>query len=207
MFHFVDIGTHRGEASSRFVGRGLTDVQLHLFEPNPTLMRLLEERFKYSSNIRLNETAFYIKEGEADMYTPDPESESSSLYAEKKTSPGAPVLRVKTIDGPAYLNSLSPGPIILFSNCEGSEFDFMPVILDMPELVERIKIWAIGFHHGQNKIPSMRPAYEKIQEKMDSLGIENPNRHYNGGDIRRGKLDAFMDEVVKVYDEQSLLVS
>ena len=202
MFHFVDIGAHRGEASSRFVGRGLTDVQLHLFEPNPTLMRLLEERFKYSSNVRLNETAFHIKEGEADMYTPDPESESSSLYAEKKTSPGAPVLCVKMIDGPAYLKNLDSGPIVLFSNCEGSEFDFMPVILDMPELVDRIKLWAIGFHHGQRKIPTMRPAYEKIQATMDALGIENPNRHYSRSDIRDGKLDRFIDEVVAVYNEQ-----
>jgi hypothetical protein len=164
-------------------------------------MKGLREKFKDEPLVNLYEAAFHVTDGEAPMYTPDDYSESSSLYAEKKTSPGKPIIAVKTIDGPAFLRELSPGPIVLFSNCEGSEFDFVPVILEDPALLERIKLWSVSFHHGQCKIPTLRPAYEELYPKMVALGVNNLDRHYG----RRSSFDAqkqtFVDEIMELSDD------
>ena len=196
--HFVDIGAHKGQAAKLLVERGLSNVELHLFEPSPFLMKGLVDQFGENNKVSLYEAAFHNTNGHAIMYMPEPDSESSSLYAEKLTSPGAPSIQIPTMDGPEFLRKLSPGPIILFSNCEGSEFDFVPPILDDPQLVDRIELWSVSFHHGQHKIPTMKLAYLKIKERLDELGIENLERHYGKADIRAGKLDVFIDEVVVI---------
>lgn len=199
--HFVDIGAHKGQAAKVLLGRSLPNVELHLFEPNPVLMGMLFKLFGERNEVFLYEAAFHTSQSVAIMYRPDPTSDSSSLYAEKRTSLGASKIEVQTINGVEFLRSLSPGPIVLFSNCEGSEFDFVPEILDDPKLVERIKLWSVSFHHGQHKIPTMKPLYLKIKEKFEEMGIENRTGHYGRADIAAGKLDAFIDEVVAIGEQ------
>lgn len=198
VLHFVDIGAHKGKVASRLVDRGAPNIYLHLFEPNPILMDRLRNRFGENNKVFLYEAAFHNSEGEATLYIPSETSESSSLYAKKLTSLGAPTIEVRTVDGLAFLRNLSTGSIVLFSNCEGSEFDFVPDILDDPHLVERIKLWSVSFHHGQRKIPTMKLAYLKIKQRLNTLGIQNLERHYGKSDIRAGKLDAFIDEVIEL---------
>ena len=199
--HFVDIGAHKGKTARVLLSRSASNIYLHLFEPNPFLIETLKDQFEENDGVSLYGAAFHIKKGYEILYMPEADSESSSLYAEKLTSPGSPQIPVPTVDGPEFLRNLSPGPIILFSNCEGSEFDFVPPILDDPQLVARIVLWSVSFHHGQHKIPTMKPAYLKIKERLDELGIENLQRHYGNADIRAGKLDAFIDEVAAIGEQ------
>jgi hypothetical protein len=121
------------------------------------------------------------------------------LYKEKKTSPGADELQVDTINGAEFLRGLE-GDIILFSNCEGSEFDFVPEILKDPDLCRRIKMWVISFHHGQRKIPSLKPKYLEIKEQMLEMGIVNdPDSHYDNNNS--GEVDAFVETVKELINE------
>jgi len=203
ILHFVDVGAHTGRTSKKILQSGGDNTRVWMFEPNAILALSLIADTQGDSRAVVYAKAFTDKEGRADMYTPDKTSESSSLYADKKTSIGSPVISVPCIDGVAFLKKLSPGPIVLYSNCEGSEFDFIPKVLDDKELRDRIVFWSVSFHHGQRKIPSMKPTYLKIKARMDELGIENVIGHYGNRDIREGKLDEFVKEVLTYAPKNS----
>lgn len=195
VYNFVDVGAHNGIVAEKVASLG---IQVHAFEPNPKLMEGLQDRLGGLPNVTLYEQAWDKNRRLAIMYTPEPESQSSSLYIEKKTSPGAAEVLVDTIDGAEFLRGLE-GDIILFSNCEGSEFDFVPEILKDAELCQRIKLWAVSFHHGQHKIPTLRPQYEEIYKQMVDKGIFNVHAHYDNN--KKGEIDAFVETVRRETNE------
>jgi FkbM family methyltransferase len=192
VIHFLDVGAHKGKTSALFLNNDRLDLRAHIFEPNPALMLDLIQKFKGDLRVRFYRAALTTSNLSRTLYVPDPYSESSSLYLEKKSSQGAKEMTVACIDAVNFLQNLTPGKVVLHSNCEGAEFEFVPAILDAG-LHEKIDIWSVSFHHGQRKIPVFKPLYLEIKARMDELGIENLNAHYGKADTRAGKLQEFID--------------
>ena len=195
--HFLDIGARKGRTAALLLKNPNPNIRVYLFEPNPYLMSHLKNRFKDDSRISFYQQAFTDRNNFQTFYIPEDTSESSSLYADKKTSVGSPTIQVECIDAIPFIRNLSPGPVVLYSNCEGSEFDFIPALINSG-VYERIKLWSIAFHHGDRKIPSMKPVYQEIEKNMERLEIENVVGHYGKGDIKAGKLDEFVEGVLKL---------
>lgn len=110
----------------------------------------------------------------------------------KKTSIGAPSIKVGCIDANKFIQNLSEGPIVFYSNCEGSEFEILDVIL-YNETWKKISLWSIAFHHGDRKIPSMKPTYFKLEARMAELGIVNVPGHFHKKATT--ELDEFIEKV------------
>ncbi len=192
--HFIDVGARKGRTAALLLKNPDPNIRAYLFEPDPFLMERLKEKFSTEKRVSLYEEALTNFTGNADFFGRERGGEGNSLYAEKKTSIGAPCIQVRCRNMAEFLRGIPDGPIVLYSNCEGSEFDFMPQLLNS-ELWKRISLWSVSFHHGDRKIPSMKPAYFLIEAKMKELGIENVLGHFGKGDIKAGKLDEFVERV------------
>lgn len=194
--HFLDVGVWKGRTTGFLLEQAPTNIQAYLFEPDPRRMESLEQRFKNDSRVSFYEAALTDTNEPGVFYVPAPGGEGSSLYADKKTSVGADTTLVDCINAFDFISNLPPGPIVLYSNCEGGEFNFMPLLLNS-DLHKRIVLWSIAFHHGDRKIPSMKPAYWEIEKRMNELGIENVPGHFGKGDIKAGKLEKFIKKVLE----------
>lgn len=198
--HFIDVGARKGRTVGLLMKDLRPNIQAYLFEPNPHLARRLKEKFKDEIRVFVWEAALTNRNGEGVFYIPDATSESSSLYADKKTSINAPTITVTCTNAVEFIRNLPLGPIVLYSNCEGSEFDFIPAIFEAG-LDKRIVFWSVAFHHGDRKIPSMKPKFWEIEREMNKRGIENIVGHFDKGDIKTGLLDKFVRKVLKYVPE------
>lgn len=192
---FLDVGARRGLTSQLLLARESNpDLRSYMFEPNPILVKELREKFEEEPRAIIYEAAFTNFDGHSHLYWDESTGEGASLYASKKTSIGAPAIMVECIDVRHFIRSIPEGKIILYSNCEGSEFEIIETLFDTG-LWKKISMWSIAFHHGDRKIPSMKPAYFRLKEKMDELGIENVPGHFGKEGIRDGMLDEFIEKV------------
>jgi len=177
MIHFLDIGARKGRTARWLLNDEKLDIHIYMFEPNPKSFRGLVEKFDGNPRVSLYSAALTDTEGVTRLYWDEETGEGSSLYKDKKTSIGAPWIPVNTIDANEFIQNLPEGPVVFYSNCEGSEFEILDVIL-YNETWKKISLWSIAFHHGDRKIPSMKPTYFKLEARMAELGITNVPGHF-----------------------------
>jgi len=189
MIHFLDIGARKGRTARWLLATGI-DINIYMFEPNPESFKILMEKFGGDSRVELYPAALTDTEGVTRLYWDEETGEGSSLYKDKKTSIGAPWIPVHGIDADGFIQDLPEGPIVFYSNCEGSEFEILNKIL-YNETWKRISLWSIAFHHGDRKIPSMKPTYFKLEARMEELGIVNVPGHF------RKKLVTELEEFIE----------
>lgn len=194
--HFLDIGAWKGKTTSLLLKDNDLNIHAHLFEPNPILAKELREKFKDESRVVIYETALTNKTGKSTFFWDENTGEGASLYPDKKTSLTLPSIEVECMDAMQFIKSLSPGPIVFYSNCEGSEFEILSELL-YSELYKRITLWSIAFHHGDRKIPSMKPVFYKLDQRMKELGIENVEGHFDRGASMEKRLE-FVQKVWKL---------
>lgn len=197
VLHFMDVGVWKGEVAALVLKSPRENLRVHLFEPDPDRMAALRVKFEHDTRVNYYEAVLTDREGVRSFYVPAPGHEGSSLFADKKTSAGAPTIQVEGIAGRAFIEALSPGPVVLYSNCEGGEFEFLPEIL-ASDVRDRIALWSISWHN--KKIPSMEPAFQEIKATMKRLGIEVTIGHFVKDQHTRpgGLRDQFVDTVLSL---------
>ena len=193
--HFVDVGVWKGKTAGLLLKRAPENVRLYLFEPDPSRVIDLAAKFGNDSRVTIYRAALTNYSGRGKFYRPAPGGEGSSLCREKINCIDAPSIQVNCMDGYKFIRDLPPGPVVLYSNCEGGEFFFVPPILNS-DVHKRIVLWSVSFHYGSRKIPAKKPIWLEIEKKLDDLGIELVPGHFGKQDIRDGKLDEFVEKVL-----------
>ncbi len=177
--HFLDIGARKGRTVNNLLKDNTLDIKAYLFEPNPIVVKHLRERFATETRITIYKAALTDRIGTIPLYWDEDTGEGASIYFDKKTSIGAPHIDVTCMSARKVIQDLPDDePIVFYSNCEGSEFEIMEDLFK-DDLWKKISLWSIAFHHGDRKIPSMKPAYFRIQKQMDEFGIENVPGHFH----------------------------
>jgi FkbM family methyltransferase len=198
VLHFLDIGAYNGKVSAVFLARDPSmSHHAYLFEPNPVMMAQAKERVK-DPRATFYEAAVSGTDCFGRLYVPKPTSEGSSLYLEKGTSRADRYIEVEVINLVRFIRDLPPGPVVLYANCEGSEFDFVPRILDS-DVRDRVTIWSVSFHHIKKGLEFKQQAYDWIVAKMAEYGIENHGGHM-AKPTDRASLKDLMDVVMKLRE-------
>jgi len=177
MIHFLDIGARKGRTARWLLYNSTLDIHIYMFEPNPKSFKGLVEKFQGNPRVTLYNEALTDTTGTTDLYWDEKTGEGASLYKDKKTSIGSPSIKVDCMDADVFIQNLPAGPVVFYSNCEGSEFEILNKIL-YNETWKRISLWSIAFHHSDRKIPSMKPMYSKLEARMAELGIKNIPGHF-----------------------------
>ncbi len=157
--HFVvlDVGANLGEyATSILNSLESNSGEIHLFEPSPYCMDLLNKKFHATSNVYLNECACSDSEGVVKLYFDKPGSELASLYQRDLKEYAIDLslsLDVKTITLEKYISECSLGHVDLIKiDVEGHE---KAVLIGMGKYLTPDYVSCIQFEYGGCNLDSM----------------------------------------------------
>ena len=166
----IDIGANTGQELELLLPLG---VEVHSFEPHPTLAKLIKERFESYDNLFFNECAAWIKnENKTFFHKRDPSSDAlndagSTLIKSKTNISGKWSVNVQCIDISEYVLSLKKQIDVMKIDAEGAEYHLIKHLIDTGA-IEKINHLLYEDHH--RKIPfGFREFYDNKKYVLDKL--------------------------------------
>ncbi|KAA3449661.1 hypothetical protein C7I87_15170 [Mesorhizobium sp. SARCC-RB16n] len=128
----IDAGANVGDVTAYFVDQGMRVIA---FEPDPTALAILRERFSGNDMVTIENKAVGAKAGLAPFFQTAAVSKGnihqttwSSL--DRRDVHGEPVGNVEIVDLVAYINALPQKVSVLKLDIEGTEAEVLEAILD-----------------------------------------------------------------------------
>lgn len=154
------------------------DFHIHMFEP---CAHLADEIRKTIDDPRatLYEEALWNYDGYITIRIPTKDGKTKynaiSSYPRENTKKGKG-FTIEKVQVPCrkaqwFINNLSPGPVVLYSNSEGAEYNIVHDLFEK-ETWKRIKVWAVAVH-GPNALDNIDYEYEKLLKTFEDHNIDN----------------------------------
>ena len=152
---FILVGAHTGKESVQFneINPGFKH---YIIEPSSELINVIEKKCQVLPNYEIIEKAASTKDGTTTFYKGKPNthygSQSGTLRADKETQkhPTGETEVVSCFDFPKWIKQFKDDFVYVHMDCEGAEYDILPLILkDSPK--DYIDVIAVEFHSHKLK--------------------------------------------------------
>jgi FkbM family methyltransferase len=195
--NFLEIGAYKGDTAARILELDDSpNIQIHCFEPNPLTYNELLTRFYGEHRVGTFNLAISNFTGSAPLYWHENVETGSTLHGAKKSHIGAPSIRVEVLDIRDLIRGIGSEPIVLYCNCEGSEFEIVPALLESG-LWRKIDVWSVDFHYQNRAIPTLKPEAMKLKVELEKRGIQNRVVHLPRKGRTKRHFDAWYNEHVR----------
>jgi FkbM family methyltransferase len=195
--HFVDVGAHLGRTAQLLLNETKNpNLIVHLFEPNPIFASRLKSIFESEPRAIVYQEALDHKDSQALLRVPygrrGMKSQGASISFKKKMKPNWKLrhLSIKTRSARRFIRGLSAGPVVLYSNCEGSEYDIVADLF-LDNTWQRIALWSIEIH-GPEKMENIDVELSTLKNLFSQHQIENIEGHWGRGEEQEEKLKRFL---------------
>ena len=177
----IDLGANAGTYTRKMAS---VAKQVISFEPDPWAHAMLEVNVADLDNVRIENVAADTREGSVLLYrharfAEDPAvySISSSIITGKKNVASEGAVEVRQVDFIRYLENLDEEIGVLKIDIEGAEVDLLEVLLDRPDIMERIN-WIFAETH-ESRIPAQGSRVKSLRER--ARGMQRPviNLHWS----------------------------
>ncbi len=190
MLHFVDVGVYLGRTSRKLLQMSNSpDLRVYMFEPNPAYAARLRKVFAKEPRALVYEEALSDCDGFCDFFIPQSglkmKGQLGSLVRSqtmKKAHWEVNTHKVKLRSARKFIKGLSKGKVVLYSNCEGGEYD---VIRDLfsDDTWKRIYLWSVDIHEYETE--TSKQAVKFIEDTFASHDITNLAAHWGRRSERR----------------------
>jgi len=160
----LDVGAYKGDWTAGLIAKSEPD-KVHLFEPIPNHIDLLEDRFGNVENINIQEYGVGGSTHTTEMAELD---NSSSIYSESKET-----VTVKFKSATEVLEELTRDVDVMKINVEGSEYEIMFELI-RSGMVKKVGTFIIQFHRNVPEYDVKRKEIHNELNNTHSLDINYP---------------------------------
>ena len=167
---FIDGGAHKGESIDKFNSCFIRsdEFEIYSFEPNALFGEIILQKGK---NVRLNQKAIWIEDGEIQFYGTDVphRSDGCSVVYEKNNISRTNPINVESIDFSHWLeqNFSKEDFIILKLDIEGAEYKVLDRMIDNGT-IDYVDLLYVEFH--ASKMVGYAEFHKELLEKLKTSG-------------------------------------
>ncbi|WP_181704424.1 FkbM family methyltransferase [Chthonobacter albigriseus] len=172
----IDCGANVGEYTALMAGRG---AKVFAFEPDPTALKLLNERVGSLPNVEVKEQAVGVGNKKVMLYRamksdddPIVLTQSSSVLPFKSNIDQSNFVEIDQIDFADFVEKLDRPVKLMKVDIEGAEFELLEALIDRG-LIGRIEHIFVETH--DHKIPELKSAAARVREKLAAARLTNVN--------------------------------
>jgi hypothetical protein len=178
MIDIIHVGAHFGEEWMWHRWATKDPFRLHLVEPCLSCVTVLHTVLP---GAHIYPVALAAEDDIKQLFIPRWGTEGASLYRQK-INLGKPITQTTIcLSGITLFGMMGLEEFVLFVNCEGAEFEFLPEVLRQYQ--NKIRLLCFSTH--EKKIPGFDEDLKRLLELCDELSIENLHRNEFFKELRR----------------------
>lgn len=176
---YIDCGANTGQEIDIALNYG---AQIYAFEPNPFAFEVLRSKYSRIENVILIQQAVHNRAGKMNLYLHENSeqdqvywSSGSSLLDYKSNVDKDRYVEIEVVRLSDFIKGLNKKVKLLKIDIEGVEFDVLHDLIDTNshKLIEQIVC-----ETHEKKIPELQTQKEKLNKKLNYLGINNINLNW-----------------------------
>lgn len=180
--HFVDVGVYQGQMSHLLLRKyDSPNIKVHMYEPNLNLVKGLHARFDSDPRAKIYPEGLGAEARWDTLYLSGTKkrclTQGATVFQKKGDSiTGVKKLNILLRSSRDVIKALSPGPIVLYMNCEGCEYNAIPPLFE-DDLWKRISVWCVSLH-PPHILEGVKDHHKNLLALFKQYKIKNRKGHF-----------------------------